>query len=48
MTREALMTKLMLLLPFCEQEKLGTHLGANLCDDVLYVRVKSRAPMQYA
>ena len=36
MTREALMTKLMLLLPFCGQEKLGAHLGANLCDDVLY------------
>ena len=34
MTREALMTKLMLLLPLFEGEDLAEHLSANFCDDV--------------
>ncbi|MBR1671423.1 MAG: asparaginase [Fretibacterium sp.] len=38
MTREALMVKLMLLLPLCtggDTQQLGRLLSANLCDDVL-------------
>lgn len=35
MTREALMTKLMLLLPVCAPSDLERHLSVNLCDDVL-------------
>ncbi len=35
MTREALMSKLMLLLPVSAPSDLERHLGANLCDDVL-------------
>ena len=35
MTREALMSKLMLLLPVSAPSDLERRLGANLCDDVL-------------
>ena len=35
MTREALMTKLMLLLLVCAPSDLERHLSVNLCDDVL-------------
>jgi L-asparaginase/Glu-tRNA(Gln) amidotransferase subunit D len=34
MTRETLMTKLMLLLPLFAGKELERHLGENLCDDV--------------
>ncbi len=34
LTREALITKLMLLLPLYSGDALGQHLSANLCDDV--------------
>lgn len=35
LTRESLMTKLMLLLPLFDKEELSAHLYANLCDDVI-------------
>ena len=38
MTREALMSKLMLLLPVSAPSDLERRLGANLCDDVLQYR----------
>jgi L-asparaginase/Glu-tRNA(Gln) amidotransferase subunit D len=33
MTREALMTKLMLLLPLFDGQELAASLGTNLCDE---------------